>query len=80
MSHQKNSPDVSSQKKSVDFFTDFFFKLSVSFVSENQWKPTNLGVTPKDLPTAKNTKIGGCLLHRYIWVLCISHKIYNIVN
>ena len=41
-------------KNSADFFTDFFFKLSVSFVSENRWKPTDLGVTPKDLPTDKN--------------------------
>ena len=48
-------------KKTADFFTDFFLKLSVSFVSKNRWKPTDFGVTPKDLPTDKITKIGGCL-------------------
>ena len=31
----------------------------MSFVGENRWKPTDLGVTPKDMPTEKNTKIGG---------------------
>ena len=40
-------------EKSADFFTNFFFKLSVFFVCENRWKPTDFGVTPKDLPTDK---------------------------
>ena len=53
------------------FFHRFFFKLSVSFVCENRWKPTDLVVTPKDLPTDKITKIGGCLL-----LLSISKYIY----
>ena len=33
--------------------------LSVGFVSENRWKPTDLGVTPKDVPTDKNKKLVG---------------------
>ena len=49
------------KKKIGRFYHRFFFNLSVSFVGENRWKPTDLGVTPKDLPTDKNTKIGGCL-------------------
>ena len=57
----------------------------MSFVCENRWKPTDSGVTPKDLPTDKNTKIGGCLYffqyhNIYIGVQIIKYKIFRIEN
>ena len=36
-------------KKIGQFFHRFFFKLSMSFVGENWWKPTDLGATPTDI-------------------------------
>ena len=72
-------------KKIGRFYHRFFFKFSVSFVCENRWKHTDLGVTPKDLPTDKNTKIGGCLYicqyhYIYIGVQIIKYKIFQIEN
>ena len=50
-------------KKIGRFYHRFFFKISVSFVCVNRWEPTDFGVTPKDLPTDKKYKIGGCLYY-----------------
>ena len=50
-------------KKSADIFTDFFFNLSVSFVGQNWWEPTDLGVTLNDVCADKKTKISGCFFH-----------------
>ena len=57
----------------------------MSFVCEHRWKPTDLGVTPKDFPTDKNTKIGGCLYfcqyhNIHIGVQIIKYKIFQIKN
>ena len=44
-------------KKLSDFVTDSRFYFSVSFVGENLWEPTDLGVTPNDVPTNKFEKL-----------------------
>ena len=57
---KKNRPMANNQKIGRYSYR-FFFNLSVTFVGENQWKPSDLVVTPNDLFTDNNTKVGGCL-------------------
>ena len=44
-----------------------------------KWKPTDFGVTPTDLTTDKNTKVGGCFFHipyTIIPNICLHHLAY----
>ena len=50
--------------------------MSVSFVGENRWESTDLGVTPNDLPAYKKTKIGGSFFdisYTVISNICLHH-------
>ena len=65
-------------KKLSNFVIDSHFYLSVSFVGENLWEPTDLGVTPNNVPTNIFKKLVDIprTKYNYIYVLLLELFIY----